>query len=699
MKQTKLLLLIMAILMPMIASADVVEIDGIWYDLLTKAKRATVVHNPDTPWGWCSGNIVIPEKVTYNGKEYNVISIGDYAFENCEGLTSVTIPNSVTSIGGRAFRRCSKLASVNIPDGVTYIGIEVFYDCESLRSVTIPGGVSNIYGWSFQNCTSLTSVTILDGVTSIDEGAFGNCGSLTSITLPNSVTSIGKYAFSDCYSLTSITLPNDVTSIGERAFLGCGSLTSVTIPNSITRIEGWTFEGCGGLKSVTIPNTVTSIGESAFNSCSSLTSVTIPNSVTYIDRWAFTGCKSLTSVTIPNSVTTLRDRAFEGCSNLATITIGTGVALIEERTFADCFELTDVYCMATDLPCESNAFEGSHVEFATLHVPRGSVDAYKDVEPWNSFGNIVEIEDAKVELSQTKATIEKGKTLKLKATVSPSDLTDKSVTWKSSNKKIATVTSAGKVKGVKAGTATITCTSKATGAKATCKVTVVNGTVTLNKTEACVQKGKTVTLKAKLTPETLEDKSVTWKSSNTKIATVTDAGKVKGVKYGTATITCTSVATGAKATCQVTVGKVIISMSEFSLKRSRTTTLTAIVYPEDLADKSVTWESSDESIATVTAEGKVKGIKAGTATITCTSVATGLKGTCTVTVLKTKESISHDGGAVEMVTGIDEVEDPAVIKPFDVYDLSGHKVLSQVTSLDGLPNGIYIVDGKKILKK
>ena len=275
---------------------------------------------------------------------------------------------------------------------------------------------------------------------------------------------------------------------------------------------------------------------------------------------------------------------------------------------------------------------------------------------------------------------------------------DKGVTWKSSNKKVATVSSSGKVKGVKAGTATITCTSNATGLKATCKVTVVNGLVTLNKTEAYVQKGKTMTLKATVTPETLTDKSVTWESSDKKIATVTKAGKVKGVKYGTATITCTSVATGAKATCQVTVGKVVIGTSEVTIKKSRETILIPFLYPEDLADKSVTWKSSDKSITTVDEGGRVKGIKAGTATITCTSVATGLKGTCTVTVLSNSEARSMNGDDDEL-TDIKELESSAVIEPFDVYDLSGRKVLHQVTSLDGLSEGIYIVNGKKILKK
>ena len=666
----KSILLFILMLMPLLANA--VEIDGICYNLVSKFKTAEVTQNPNK----YSGKVVIPMTVTYGGKEYNVTSIRSSAFADCWSLTSVSIPNSVTSIGSSAFHSCRSLTSVSIPNSVTSIGSSTFYDCRSL----------------------------------------------TTVTIPNNVISIGDDAFFNCKGLTSVTIPNSVISIGDNAFQYCSGLTSVTIPASVTTINSNLFAECINLKSVTIPIGVTSIGEGAFFGCSSLISVTIPNSVTKIgteeDGDAFAYCTSLTSVIIPNSVCLVGRGSFSNCSSLISVTIGSEVKTICEAAFARCPELIDIYCYAekiTDIDPEEydgddynglndglyaspDAFEGSYIEYATLHVPKGCLDAYKAVNPWKNFQSIEEIVDAKVELNKTEATIEKGKTLKLKATITPSDLADKGVTWKSSNKKVATVSSSGKVKGVKAGTATITCTSNATGLKATCKVTVVNGLVTLNKTEAYVQKGKTMTLKATVTPETLTDKSVTWESSDKKIATVTKAGKVKGVKYGTATITCTSVATGAKATCQVTVGKVVIGTSEVTIKKSRETILIPFLYPEDLADKSVTWKSSDKSIATVDEEGRVKGIKAGTATITCTSVATGLKGTCTVTVLSNSEARSMIGDDDEL-TDIKELESSAVIEPFDVYDLSGRKVLHQVTSLDGLSEGIYIVNGKKILKK
>ena len=191
-----------------------------------------------------------------------------------------------------------------------------------------------------------------------------------------------------------------------------------------------------------------------------------------------------------------------------------------------------------------------------------------------------------------------------------------------------------------------------------------------------------------------------WKSSDKSVATVSSSGKVKGIKYGTATITCTSKATGLKTTCKVTVGHVKLDKTEASVKTGKTVTLKATVYPTSLSDKSVTWKSSNTKVATVTSGGKVKGVKAGTVTITCTSVATGLTATCKVTVKASSSTRSLDGDDDDEVTGIDEIEESsAVIEPFDVYDLSGRKVLNGVTSLDGLPNGIYIVNGKKIMRK
>ena len=296
------------------------------------------------------GDITIPASIGNN----RVTCIGNSAFEDCSGLTSVTIPDGVTSIGDGAFSFCSGLTSVTIPDSVTSLGAGAFGGCTNLTSVavdpqneaykfadgflltkddkglvaaginckgtvTIPGSVMRIGDGAFSFCSDLTGVTIPDSVTHIGNDAFRSCSGLTSVTIPDSVTSIGDGAFGYCSDLTSIKIPAGVTSIGARAFAQCG-LESVTIPADVTSFGFYAFYECSGLTRVTILDGVTHIESYAFASCSSLTSVTIPASVTVIKSYAFARCSSLTSVTIPASVTDLYSGVFDGCSGLTCVT-------------------------------------------------------------------------------------------------------------------------------------------------------------------------------------------------------------------------------------------------------------------------------------------------------------------------------------------------------------------------------------------
>lgn len=408
------------------ANAEAVEIDGIYYNLVSKAKTAEVTSNPNK----YSGEVVIPETVEFEGATYRVTSIGDPAFGNCTGLTSITIPNSVTSIGEYSFINCSGLNSIAIPNSVTTVGTEAFYNCSSLTSVIIPNSVTRIWDDAFERCYNLNSVHITDleawckiGFTNFSANPlsyahhlFLNDEEIYDLIIPNSVTTIGKYAFDGCSGLTSVTIPNCVTSIGEYAFEGCSGLTSVTIPNSVTSIEGYAFQGCSGLISVSIGSGVTSIGGSTFNNCYNLTSVTIsnnvkkiesgafsrcrsltsiniPNGVTDIGYLAFGGCSGLTSVTIPNSVKVIGQQAFYGCSGLISISIGSSVTNVESNAFGSCPEITDVYCYAENVPTtSSDVFEGSYIEYATLHVPAASIDDYKAAEPWKNFKSIIDLD-------------------------------------------------------------------------------------------------------------------------------------------------------------------------------------------------------------------------------------------------------------------------------------------------------------------
>ena len=223
-------------------------------------------------------------------------SIGSAAFYDCTGLTNITIPYGVSSIGKYAFQSCSSLTKVTMPDSVKNIGVSAFQGCASLTNITIPKSVTSIEETTFYECKNLMSVTIPDGVTIIGSSAFGYCFKLNEIKIPDSVKKIGFGAFERCVGLTSISIPNSVTSISGYAFYYCTGLINITIPDSVTNIGNYAFFECDCLTGVTIPNSVISIGVEAFDGCRNLSDIIIPNSVSSISTGAFFGCYKLKDV-------------------------------------------------------------------------------------------------------------------------------------------------------------------------------------------------------------------------------------------------------------------------------------------------------------------------------------------------------------------------------------------------------------------
>ena len=274
-------------------------------------------------------NLVIPAKI---GDEV-ITSIGSWAFDGCSDLTSVTVDNgnsTYKAVDNVVYTKdrttlvfaAGGLTSVTIPSTVTSIGDMAFSGCSGLTSVNFPASLTSIGYHAFWNCNGLTSVNFPASLTSIGKEAFWNCNGLTSVSLSSctSLTSIGASAFESCEGLTSVSFPASLTSIGANAFSGCSGLTSVSFPASLTSIGERAFDYCSGLTSVNFPASLTSIGDEAFSSCLDLTSVSFPARLTSIGNYAFSSCLDLTSVSFPASLTSIGKDAFSICYNLTSAT-------------------------------------------------------------------------------------------------------------------------------------------------------------------------------------------------------------------------------------------------------------------------------------------------------------------------------------------------------------------------------------------
>ncbi|MDE6370679.1 MAG: leucine-rich repeat domain-containing protein, partial [Duncaniella sp.] len=356
-----------------------------------------------------TGDLHIP--ASKNG--YTVVSIAPHAFAGCTGLTSVTIPNTVTSIGGNhfdgydgAFAGCTGLKSVEIPNSVTLIGFYAFYGCTSLTSVTIPNSVTSFDG-AFQRCTGLTSVTIPNSITSIGSSAFENCTGLTSVSIPESVTAIGERAFLNCTSLASVTIPESVTVIGRFAFFGCSDLTSVSIPASVTNLGDGTFYECPNLKTIYYDTDSPVKAPSDLFSTESYSQSTLyttcaPEMLMRFEPWKyFENIKSMDAnytlkysfddatktcsvigyegttpeytIDIPAevdgyTVTSVGNNAFYGCSKITFVNIAETVTSIGANAFGGCTRLHTPTLPASLTTIGENAFRNC-VTLATITIP------------------------------------------------------------------------------------------------------------------------------------------------------------------------------------------------------------------------------------------------------------------------------------------------------------------------------------------
>jgi len=350
-------------------------------------------------------NINLPKGLT---------SIGEYAFQGCDMLKSIGLPDELVNIGVRAFYD-SGIETINLPEGLTSIGEEAFSRCYGLRYISLPDSLKTIEEGTFY-MSGLESIFMPEGLVSIGEGAFSDCWSLTDINIPETVTSIGDAAFFECGSITNVWFSDNssLTSIGSKAFSGCRSLTHIwipkatcvgsgafsgctelsfiavedgnkyhtsidgvlfnkdctqliqypaaaigsyySVPDSVTAIGANAFHGCENLTQIDLPDGLTNIGEEAFSNCASLMLIYIPDGVTSIESSTFYGCSSLINVDLPAELTKIGNGAFYECSSLIGVILPESVASIEAWAFAHCDSLTSVHIPASVTNIGSRAF-------------------------------------------------------------------------------------------------------------------------------------------------------------------------------------------------------------------------------------------------------------------------------------------------------------------------------------------------------
>ncbi len=266
----------------------------------------------------------------------------------------------VTGIGDEAFRNCNDLTSITIPDSVTHISKSAFSNC--LAVIQTENGVSYVDKWVIGCDTSSASVVLRDNTVGIANFAFENCGELTSVTIGNHVRTIGENAFQGCSRLTDVTIPASITSIGKNAFSGC--TTAIETENGVSYVDKWIIACDTSLLQVTLRTDTVGIADSAFRGCE-LMSIQLPYSVAIIGNYAFYNCL-LTNLTLSGSVKIIGNSAFEDSTGLEMLVIGNGVEVIGNRAFYSCESLTRLTMGSNVKSIGRDAFNGCNLNDITL---------------------------------------------------------------------------------------------------------------------------------------------------------------------------------------------------------------------------------------------------------------------------------------------------------------------------------------------
>ncbi len=379
--KTKLLTLLLALLLPWAAKAEILtgfcgaEGENISYTLDTESGELTLAgsgrmadynHSLDlyAPWNnYALKEVQVGEGITHLGNE------AFFRYTYASTVVSVTLPSTLVSIGDDCFRTCSQLAEIALPAGLKLIGESAFSGCTALSSIALPAGLERIGPAAFNSCSSLTAIEIPEGIDSLFLNTFNKCTSLAEVSLPSTLAYIGINAFSGCTPLKQIEVPASVREIDDYAFRYSG-LEQITIPDGVERIGRgilvgtqlsepvytsthfvflpwrayWNPNELTPPYSYTVPEDITHIcGEAIDPVENKLTTIVLPSSLTTIEPYAFAECYALEYLTIPQSVTRIGQGAFLNCTLLKDLDIPANIREIEAETFYGCTALQGIW--------------------------------------------------------------------------------------------------------------------------------------------------------------------------------------------------------------------------------------------------------------------------------------------------------------------------------------------------------------------
>lgn len=398
--------------------------EGLQYLIYNEGKSAMVAMPTSTTM--ISGELVIPQTVTLDGKDYPVTGIANLAFKDCTGITKVVLPATIDSIEYQAFNGCTALKSINLQDTkIRELCVSTFLSCSSLESITIPSTVVKIGINPFMATSALTSIEVAAGNTAYTSndgvlytkdlkylvscpggkknvvipegvevvGTHAFKGALVeTVKMPESIVEIETYGFWDARQLQKIELPSKIEIIRSSAFRDCRAATGeIILPSTLRILQANAFYYTK-ISKLEVPGTITAIPANLCQYCVQLRNIKLNEGTTSIGNFAF-NTTAITSIVIPNTVTKVGTSVFTGCSLLKEVTLGEKVASIGTQTFYNLTALTKITSLNPKAPTVDNyasypAFTDKVYQNCELIVPAGAEENYKANDVWKNFVSI-----------------------------------------------------------------------------------------------------------------------------------------------------------------------------------------------------------------------------------------------------------------------------------------------------------------------